>query len=82
MTSSEFYEWKECIDNINIKEDKGRKKGENTNSTSKGKDFRRKFVEKPEQKKMSHYHWTCKPANLQKLPAGNKVGIRRLEIIS
>ena len=40
-TNNEFYEWKKCIDNQNIKEDKGRKKGEITNSTSKGKDYRR-----------------------------------------
>ena len=26
MTSNEFYKWKKCIDNQNIKEDKGRKK--------------------------------------------------------
>ena len=30
MTSREFYKWKKSIDNQNIKEDKGRKKGSQT----------------------------------------------------
>ena len=35
MTSREFYKWKKSIDNQNIEEDKGRKKGEITNSQAR-----------------------------------------------
>ena len=60
MTSREFYLWKNSIDNQKMEEDKGRKKGQVSNSISKGKIDRRKLVEQAEWKETLHYRRTCK----------------------
>ena len=57
MTSSEFFKWKKMLDDLNMHEDMGRKKGKISNLTSNGKIDRRKLVENAEQKETLH-NWS------------------------
>ena len=67
MTSSEIFEWKKMIDDLNKHEVMERKKGKISNHTSNRKLDRRKLVENEKWKESSDnqrsgkiYHQTCK----------------------